>query len=60
MLSVPPPSDGATKAILSALLGGFLSDFGPDLRGLAGPLVDASVEAYNRWAAGAAECRGVC
>ncbi|KAI8465887.1 MAG: dynein heavy chain 7 [Monoraphidium minutum] len=43
MLSVPPPSDGATKAILSALLGGFLSDFGPDLRGLAGPLVDASV-----------------
>ncbi|GBF88264.1 dynein heavy chain axonemal protein, partial [Raphidocelis subcapitata] len=34
MLSVPPPSDGATKAILSALLGGFLSDFAPDLRAM--------------------------
>lgn len=48
LLCVPPPSDGATKTILGAILGGFLSDFNADMKGMCGPLVDASVEAYNR------------
>jgi dynein heavy chain len=50
MLAVPPPSDAATKTILTAILGGFLSDFGADIKALCGPLVNASVEAYNRCA----------
>mgnify|MGYP001811161525 CR=1 FL=1 len=50
LLSVPPPSDTATKAILGALLGGFLSDFCADIKAMCGPLVNASVDAYNRWA----------
>jgi len=48
MLAVPPHSDAATKSILTAILGGFLSDFAVDLRGMCNPLVNASVEAYNR------------
>lgn len=48
MLSVPPPSDVAAKAIFGGILSGFLGDFSPELRSMAGPLVAASVEAYNR------------
>jgi dynein heavy chain len=48
MLSVPPPSDAATKSILSSILGGFLSDFPPDLKASCAALVNASVEAYGR------------
>lgn len=48
MLSVAPPSDAATKTILGAILGGFLNDFSPDLKSMCNPLVNASVEAYNR------------
>ena len=46
-LCVPPPSDEATKAILSTILGAFLSDWSPDLRALCGPIVASAVEAYN-------------
>lgn len=51
LLAVPPPSNDATKAILSAMVSGWLADFGADLQSLAGSLVNASVEAYNRCAA---------
>lgn len=46
-LSVPPPSDGAIKAILSTILGAFLSDWSPDLKALCGPIVASAVEAFN-------------
>lgn len=46
-LCVPPPSDGAIKAIMSTILGAFLSDWSPDLRALCGPIVASAVEAYN-------------
>jgi hypothetical protein len=50
MLSIPPPSDAAIKTILSSILTGFLAEFSPDLRSMAGPLVNASTAAYNRCA----------
>jgi hypothetical protein len=50
MLSIPPPPDAAIKTILSSILTGFLAEFSPDLRSMAGPLVNASTAAYNRWA----------
>ncbi|GFH16493.1 uncharacterized protein HaLaN_12919 [Haematococcus lacustris] len=48
MLCVPPPSEQATKTILGSIFNGFLSDFQPDFRSIAKPIVDASVEAYVR------------
>ena len=48
MLCVPPPSETATKTILSAIFGGFLTDFPPDFKSVCQPVVNASVEAYNR------------
>ncbi len=50
MLCVPPPSDIATKTILSAIFTGFLTDFPRELSSAATPIVAASVEAYNRCA----------
>ncbi len=58
MLCIPPPSDAATKSILSAILNGWLQGFSPDLRALSGPLVAASVEAYNRQGGAGAEWEG--
>lgn len=49
MLCVPPPSDAATKTILSAIFNGFLSDFPRDMAGVAAPIINCSVEAYNRY-----------
>lgn len=43
----------ATKTILGAIFNGFLADFQPDFKALAKPIVDASVEAYNRISVGA-------
>ena len=48
MLCVPPPSEAATKTILSAIFSGFLQDFPPDFKGVCQPVVNASVEAYSR------------
>jgi hypothetical protein len=48
MLSVPPPDENATKAILTAILGGFLCDFAPDIKSMCNHLVNASVEVYKR------------
>ena len=48
MLCVPPPSEAATKTILSAIYSGFLADFPPDFKSVCQPIVNASVEAYNR------------
>eukprot|EP00879_Flechtneria_rotunda_P020212 GHRR01021253.1.p1 GENE.GHRR01021253.1~~GHRR01021253.1.p1 ORF type:complete len:968 (+),score=349.26 GHRR01021253.1:519-3422(+) len=48
MLAIPPPSDTATKTILSSILNGFLAEFAADVRAMAGALVNASIEAYNR------------
>ncbi|EFJ52606.1 dynein heavy chain 7 [Volvox carteri f. nagariensis] len=39
MLCVPPPSDAATKTILSAIFNGFLSDFPRDMASVAVPIV---------------------
>ena len=39
MFSIPSPSDTALKTIFSAILGGFLQDFQPAVRGLAGNAV---------------------
>ncbi|KAJ9531756.1 hypothetical protein QJQ45_021904, partial [Haematococcus lacustris] len=52
MLCVPPPSEQATKTILGSIFNGFLSDFQPDFRSIAKPIVDASVEAYVRISVG--------
>ncbi|GFR44385.1 hypothetical protein Agub_g5605 [Astrephomene gubernaculifera] len=48
MLCVPPPSDAATKTILSAIFNGFLADFPREISSAAVPIVNCSVEAYNR------------
>lgn len=48
LLSIPQPSDACMKTILSSIYSGFLNDFAPDLRKLATPVVNSSVEAYNR------------
>lgn len=48
MLCVPPPSEQATKTILSAIFNGFLSEFPSDFKSVSQPIVNASVEAYNR------------
>ncbi|KAG1670781.1 hypothetical protein FOA52_014009, partial [Chlamydomonas sp. UWO 241] len=48
MLCVPPPSEAATKTILSAIFNGFLTDYPPDFKAACTPIVNASVEAYNR------------
>lgn len=48
MLAIPPPSDSATKTILSSIINGFLAEFPPEVRSLSGPVVLASVDAYNR------------
>lgn len=47
-LCVPPPSEAATKTILTTILGGFLADWPQDLKGLCNPLVACATEAYNR------------
>ena len=51
MLSVPPPSETATKTILSSILGGFLGDFQKEFKTLLKPIVDSSVDVYTRIAA---------
>jgi len=43
MFSIPSPSDGALKTIFSAILGGFLQDFQPAVRGTAGNAVQVKV-----------------
>lgn len=48
MLAIPPPSDAATKTILSAILTGFLGDFAQEVQNAAGAIVEASIETYNR------------
>ena len=48
LLCIPPPSDASTKTILAAIFNGFLMTFPPDLKTLAQPVVNASVEMYNR------------
>ena len=48
LLCIPPPSDQATKTILSSIFNGFLADFPSDFKSLCNPIVSASVEAYNR------------
>lgn len=48
LLSIPQPSDACVKTILSSIFSGFLSDFPPDFRRLCSPVVNSSVEAYNR------------
>jgi hypothetical protein len=52
MLAIPPASDSAIKTILSSIINGFLAEFCPEVRSLSGPVVLASVDAYNRCAAG--------
>lgn len=47
-LCIPPPSDAATKTILTTILGGFLADWAPEIRALCNPIVVSAVEAYNR------------
>jgi hypothetical protein len=49
MLAIPPPSDSVTKTILSSIVNGFLAEFNPEVRSLSGPVVLASIDAYNRW-----------
>lgn len=48
MLAIPPPSGSATKTILSSIVNGFLAEFNPEVRSLSGPVVLASIDAYNR------------
>ena len=47
-LCIPPPSEAATKTILTTILGGFLADGGQDLKALCAPLVTCATETYNR------------
>ena len=48
MFSIPSPSDSALKTIFSAILGGFLQEFQPAVRGLAGNAVQAAIEIYGQ------------
>ena len=47
-LCIPPPSDAAIKTIFTAIFAGFLGDFPPDFKTLCGPIVNGSIETYNR------------
>ena len=47
-LCIPPPSDTAIKTIFIAIFAGFLGDFPPDFKTLCGPIVNGSIETYNR------------
>lgn len=47
-LCIPPPSDAATKTILTTILGGFWADWPQDLKTLCAPLVTCAIESYNR------------
>ncbi|MEW5314022.1 MAG: hypothetical protein WDW38_005550 [Sanguina aurantia] len=50
MLCLPPPSEAATKTILSSIFNGFLSDSGfpIEMRSISAGIVNCSVDAYNR------------
>jgi dynein heavy chain len=52
MLCVPPASDDVLNTIFTSILEGFLStDFMPDVKALAGPMVKATINVYRRIAA---------
>lgn len=57
MLAIPPASDSAIKTILSSIINGFLAEFSPEVRSLSGPVVLASVDAYNRCVLFVAVCK---
>ena len=46
MFSIPSPSEQALKTIFSSILGGFLQDFQPAVRGTATNAVQAAIEIY--------------
>lgn len=48
LMCLPPPSDQATKVILSSIFNGFLANFPPEFKSVCNPIVAASVESYNR------------
>ena len=60
MLAVPPPSDTITKTILSSIIGGWLTEFPPDVRSMTGAVVSASVEAYTRCGCWLSPCATLC
>ncbi|CBY22454.1 unnamed protein product [Oikopleura dioica] len=48
MFSIPSPSDTALKTIFSSILGGFLQDFAPNVRGMATGAVQAAIDIYAK------------
>ncbi|XP_035826580.1 dynein heavy chain 6, axonemal [Aplysia californica] len=48
MLCIPPPTEQSLKLMFIAIIGGFFLDFPRNIRTLAEPLVNASVELYFR------------
>ncbi|QDZ24237.1 heavy chain of dynein [Chloropicon primus] len=48
LLNVPQPSEEVMQKIFSSICGGFLEDFPPEFKGLLKPMVDSTIEIYNR------------
>jgi dynein heavy chain len=48
MFSIPSPSDTALKTIFSSILGGFLQNFAPNVRGMATGAVQAAIDIYAK------------
>ncbi|RUS78130.1 hypothetical protein EGW08_014103, partial [Elysia chlorotica] len=48
MLCIPPPTENILKQMFTAIIGGFFIDFTRNVRGMAEPIVAASVDLYFR------------
>ena len=48
LFNVPQPSEDVMQMIFSSICGGFLQDFPDDFKSLLKPMVDSTIEIYNR------------
>ena len=48
LLNVPQPSEEVMQKIFSSICGGFLEAFQPEFKALLKPMVDSTIEIYNR------------
>lgn len=48
LFNVPQPSEEVMQKIFSSICGGFLEAFPPEFKGLLKPMVDSTIEIYNR------------
>lgn len=50
ILCIHPPSEQSLRVIFGSIFGGFLDNFGDEIKSLGKPIVNASVELYRRMA----------